>query len=137
VFEGRGKDPEEMKLFRSCFSVVLFCPSLAIAANWVFISTSVGGTSYFVDTQSMQKSGHSVTYWEKVNYFDRDEYGNLSSKVQNTINCARREVIRRYSFYYDDTNNQGKITISGPNTNTQWMQIPSESVAESIMKFVF
>ncbi len=125
-----------MKLFRSYFSVVLFCPSLAIAANWVFIAKSVGGTSFFVDTQSMQKSGNSVTSWEKANYSDRDSNGSLSAKIQFTTNCARRERIMRYSFYYDDTDNLGKTTVSGPATNSQWIPVPPESISESIMKFV-
>ncbi len=125
-----------MKLFRSCFSVVLFCPSLAIAANWVFITTSVEGHSFFVDTQSIQKSGNSVTYWEKANYLDRDRGGNLSAKIQFTTNCARRERIMRYSFFYDDTNNQGKMTVSGPATSSQWIPVSPESISESIMKFV-
>ena len=135
MLEGGRKDAEEMKLFRSCFSVVLFCPSLAIAANWVFIAKSVDGTSYFVDTQSMQKSGNSVTHWVKANYSDRDSIGNLSAKIQFTTNCARRERIMRYSFFYDDTNNQGKV-ISGPATNSQWIPVQPESMSESIMKFV-
>ncbi len=135
MLEGRRKDAEEVKLFHY-FPVILFCPSLAIAANWVFIAQSVGGTSYFVDTQSMQKSGNSVTYWEKVNYSDRDKYGDLSSKVQYTANCARREKIMRYSIFYDDTNNAGNITTSGPAINPQWNPVPPESVSEGVMKFV-
>lgn len=132
--EGWRKDAQEMKKF---FLIVLMIPCLASASNWVLISKTVDGTTFSIDTQSIQRSGDSVTYWYRSNYSSRDEDGDLSSKVNRTTNCRTREVISRYFMFYDDINNNGKQTSSfAAPSSTIWKPISPDSVDESIMKFV-
>ncbi len=44
-------------------------------ANWNFVDKK-SGDSYFVDINSLKKTGNSVTYWMKVNFNKRDKAGN-------------------------------------------------------------
>jgi hypothetical protein len=112
-------------------------PCLAIASNWVLVDKNSGGTTFFIDTQSIQRSGDSVTFWEKANRLSRSNNGDLSSKINLTINCRTRELISRYFIFYDDINNQGKITSSfAALASEKWEPIPPDSVSEEEMKFV-
>ena len=117
--------------------IVLMIPLLATASNWVNIGNSSEGYIFYIDTQSMNRSGDSVTFWMKKNYPTRDKYGDFSSKSNETINCRTREYITRYLMTYDDLNNNGKNTdsISKP-ASVSWEPIPPESMIEIAMKFV-
>ena len=105
------------------------------AADWVLISVARDEKTYFVDKSSLQRDGNSVTFWTKVNFKNRSSYGDLSNKVQLTINCSRRETIFRYMMFYDDIDNGGRLTDSfDPKDN--WQPIAPETVKWSIMEFV-
>ena len=116
--------------------MVLMIPLLANASNWVYVDKNSYGDTFFVDSQSTQRSGNSVTFWEKVNYGTRGKYGDLSAKLNSTINCKTREKINRYSMFYDDLDNTGKLTTSGATTSEQWEPIAPDTITEGIMKFV-
>ena len=116
--------------------IVLMTPLLASASNWVYVDKNSYGDAFFVDSQSTQRSGNSVTFWEKVNYGTRGKYGDLSAKLNSTINCKTREKINRYSMFYDDLDNTGKLTTSGATTSEQWEPIAPDTITEGIMKFV-
>lgn len=128
------KDAQEMK---KLLFIALMVPCLASASNWVLIGKNNSGATYFIDTQSIQRSGDSVTFWEKTNLLSRTPTGELSSKVSLTINCRTRELISRYFMFYDDINNQGKLTSSfAVPPSEKWEPISPDSVAEAEMKFV-
>ena len=106
------------------------------SSNWMFIDKNSTGSSFFVDRNSIQKSGDSRTYWTLRNFAERDSDGDLSSKVQRTINCRTRELIMRHIITYDDLNNNGKLTFSGPPTNSKWEPIAPDTINWSFMEFV-
>lgn len=106
------------------------------SSNWMFIGKNSNGSSFFVDRNSIQKSGDSRTYWTLRNFAERDSDGDLSSKVQRTINCRTRELIMRHIITYDDLNNNGKLTFSGPPTNSKWEPIAPDTINWSFMEFV-
>jgi hypothetical protein len=117
--------------------IVLMIPLLASASNWVKVGKSTDGDIFFIDTQSMNRSGDSVTFWVKVNYPTRTESGNFSSKTNKTINCRTREIIFRHFMFYDDLNNNGKLTNSfAALASDVWQPIAPDTMNESAMKFV-
>ncbi len=115
----------------------LMIPCLASASNWVFVTKNKAGKSYFIDTQSIQKSGDFVTFSDKVNNASRDEFGDLSSKNNVTINCGTKELNFRYHATYSEIDNQGKptSTFAAPDSKT-WQPIDPDTENESLMKFV-
>ena len=116
--------------------LLIAIPLLAHAANWTLVSLSTEGDKYFIDTQSITRSGDSVTFWVKKNYASRDKYGDLSAKVNETVNCRTRESNSRYMMFFDDLDNHGKQTSSFSPKDKAWEPIPPESVSESQLKFV-
>ena len=116
-----------MKTFLLVVMSVIVSVNAYATSNWVYLTTSVAGWDFFIDKNSMQKSGDSITYWELVNFGQRNEYGNLSAKTQHTINCRTRETIMRYLMLYDDINNTGKLTHSGGATDS-WKPIAPDTL---------
>jgi hypothetical protein len=122
--------------------LLIFISEVAYSANWVKVAATVDGEEViFIDTQSIQRSGNSVTYWERMNNSTRTKQGDLSSKSQKTINCVTRDFRILYFIFYDDLNNQGKITSSFsadtlPENLKSWKPIVPESIMESSRKYL-
>lgn len=110
-------------------------PTVAFGAKWMSIGTTDSAT-FFLDTDSIQTSGDSKTFWTRSDYFDRDKYGDLSVKSNQTINCSRREVITRYRIYYDDLGGNGRVTTSGEPPNAKWLPIAPGTVTDGFRKWV-
>ena len=108
----------------SCFSIF----NAYANSNWVRLGTNVSGDTYFIDTNSIQKSGDSHTFWVKTNFETRTSGGDLSAKAQRTINCSTRELISRHFIFFDDTNNNGRITSNFSAQNKNWAPISPDSV---------
>jgi hypothetical protein len=115
--------------------IITIFPIFSYANRWVEV-TSSSDARYYVDTQSIQKSGNSVTFWEKSNKNKRDEFGDLSAKANSVINCRTRETKILYLMTYDDFDNNGKLTASISPTKAEWKPIAPETISEFIMKFV-
>ena len=115
--------------------IIAVFPLFSHASRWVEVDGS-DEARFYVDTQTIQKSGNSVTYWEKNNYFKRDEFGDLSRKINATINCRTKERKLLYLMTYDDFDNGGKLTSSITPPKQDWKPIAPETVAESIMKYL-
>lgn len=116
--------------------LLISIPKIAYSANWIKVATSSRGDTLFVDALSIQRDGNVVTFWTKTNYATRTQYGDLSSKVQESINCKSRENKRMFSMYYDDFDNQGKVTSSGKVADQSWNPIPPETINDAIRRFV-
>ena len=124
-----------MKTFLFVVMSVIVSVNAYANSNWIYLVTSNSGTVTFIDKNSMQKSGDSITFWILDNFGQRAEYGDLSAKKQRTINCRTREKIMRYSMYYDDINNTGKLTSNG-DVKDSWTPIAPDSVVWSQFVFV-
>ena len=119
---------------RFILTILILCSSISYGSEWVEVAASKKST-YLVDTQSIQKNGNSVTFWYRINYKTRDKYGELSVKVNGTINCKTKESQDNYAIYYDDLDNNGNITQS-LSPKKYWTPIPPDTVFEGVMKFV-
>ena len=124
-----------MKTFLFVVMSVILSVNAYANSNWVHVTTTNGGWVYFIDKNSMQKSGDSITYWELINFGQRTVHGDLSAKIQSTINCRTRETIMRYSMYYDDINSTGKLTHSG-DVKDSWRPIPPDTVSWDKFQFI-
>lgn len=112
------------------FSILgLVLPTHVFSASWVPLFKTNSGTHYFVDTDSIQKDGNSVTFWEKVNYGKRDPDGALSDKSQWIINCKTRESSLRYMVLYDDYDNDGRVIFNGKMSG-KWNPIVPETAGD-------
>jgi hypothetical protein len=105
-------------------------------SNWLYIGENVENESFFIEQNSIQRSGDSVTFWRRVNNAQRDSNGNYSSKVQFTVNCRTQEMIMRYLMFYDDLNNSGKLTDSFSAINPNWRPIAPDSMDSAVLRTV-
>jgi hypothetical protein len=122
---------------KSIILILLFVVLNASAnSNWVSVSVGVSGHESFIDKNSIQKSGDSVTFWLRRNNKARDEQGVLSWKVQQTINCRSRENIYRYYMNFDDLDNNGKTLMNSAPIDPRWIPIPPDSVMWALYEFV-
>jgi hypothetical protein len=117
--------------------IALFFLSITSHAStsWILVAETSSGDQIFIDRNSIQKSGDSRTFWVLSNFKERKE-GDLSSKVQRTINCRTREMIGRYYMFYDDINNMGKLTNNINNDKGKWDPIAPETIGWDFMIFV-
>ena len=104
-------------------------------SNWVYVDANEIGDKYFVDKNSIQKQGYSITFWVRTNYKERDNFGDLSSKIQRTINCRTREQIGRYFMFYDDVNNDGQVTGNTKPQVSSWTPVAPDTVFWGLFKF--
>jgi len=100
------------------------------AATWVEV-----GEGHFIDTASIQRSGQSVTFWVRSNHDQRQKDGSLSSKIQTSINCKRKEHIGRYYISYEDVDGKGRVMLSTA-LDVKWAPIAPDSNGAMYMMFV-
>ena len=118
------------------FSVIILSAfNIHASSRWVYITTGANSHEFFIDANSIAKSGDSNTYWAKVNYEKRDVDGDLSAKSQLTINCRTREVILRYFIFYDDVDGNGIVRISSKATGG-WVPIEPDSVNSAYYDYI-
>lgn len=119
------------------FALILLVVSVNSHANsnWIFLTSTVDNDEFFIESNSIQKDGDSVTFWTKRNFADRTEFGDLSEKNQRTINCRRREVILRFVQTYDDINNAGRQTSSFK-SHDKWRLLVPDTAEWLMMRFV-
>ena len=122
---------------RNFLILPMFLISLSTFAGskWSLVAMSADKDMDYVDGNSYQKSGDSITYWQLTNYGERTESGEFSDKIQNTINCRTREKIGRYMMTYDDQNNNGKMVLSFAMKDS-WRPIAPDTINWSVMKHV-
>jgi hypothetical protein len=116
-------------------SFLVSCNSYA-SANWNFISANNIGDSFFIDTNSIQISGDSRTFWTLTNFSERDVNGWLSTKNQRTINCRTRESTWRFFMSYDDINNKGKLVSNNVANSGKWEPIAPDTIQWVLMTFI-
>ncbi len=112
----------------------LLTPIFSYASRWVETGRTITA-QFYVDTQSIQRNGNLVTFWERRNYVQRNKFGDLSTKANLVINCRTRESKLLFLITYDDFDNSGKVTTN-TTVNQEWQPIAPDTIEESTMKFV-
>lgn len=119
------------------FIFLLLYPVLSNASNWINVGRSSSGAIFFIDSESINRSGDSLTFWGITNYPSRGSEGTLSSKTQRTINCRSRELIFRYFLFYDDLDGKGKLINSYPaDSSEKWEPIAPDTMNDALLRAV-
>lgn len=75
--------------------------SLCFAANWLELTTSRGGSVYFVDAQSFSRQGSRIKFWTKVDASRDHSVLYRESKVLTEIDCDARAARTLSITLYD------------------------------------
>lgn len=106
---------------------LLICmPLLVMASNWESVFSYDGGTTLFVDTESIQSDGKEVSFWEKANYTKKTSDGSLSSVAFKIVNCETKAIKLIIYINYSEKDNAGTI-ISLNRSNSAWLHPPDRS----------
>ena len=60
------------------------------AANWVYVDTNTRGTNVYYDSDTIQRSGNQVTFWQKDDYSRNKTRKERESKSRYRYDCAMR-----------------------------------------------
>ena len=88
-----------------CLAVMPIAP--AYAANWVYVTTNDIGIDYYYDSDTIQRSGNQVTFWQKADYSRVKARKERESKDRYRYDCAMRtRTLLQATNYYPDGNNE-------------------------------
>jgi hypothetical protein len=93
------------KLTILLFSILI---SFNSHAKWTEIINSIGGDTYYINTENIKEHNGYSYWWELVDYIKPTKYGDLSNISYNQVNCATSGRKTLSSSWYK--HNMGKGT---------------------------
>jgi len=107
--------------------IILSAFNLYADTKWIDMGSNPNDDVFFIDVNSIQKSGDSYTFWVKTNNGKRASNGALSAISQQAINCRSRESITKHVIMYDDVDGKGKV-IASADPKLGWYPIPPDTI---------
>ena len=113
---------------------LMFSPSTSFA-EWKKVGENVGGTTFYVDFESIKKHDGYVYYWYLSDYLKPTKFGHLSAKTYNQGDCKLFRFKRlSYSFHKEP---MGGGTGEIDNTpDKDWRYPTPDSAGEYVLKTV-
>lgn len=114
--------------------VILFFTHSISFAEWSKVSTNTDGVSFYVDFDRIKKNNGYVYFWRMTDYVTPTEYGTLSIKNYDQVECSYPRYKTLSIIFYKESMGIG----SGQNytPEEQWEYAPPNSSAESVLKRV-
>lgn len=117
--------------------LVLFTLTLPVSASeqWSKVSDN-GFTSFFVDFNTVKKSGSSRTFWMVMNYpANAMSDGSLSQRTKEIIDCDKETVQVLTRTYFTESSARG-FPLSTIDPPLKWEHIVPRSPIADVMKAV-
>ena len=122
-------------IFTSLFSILLF-PSISFA-EWTYIGKNTGGTSYYVDFNSVRINNQGyIFYWGLTNYSKPSRHGHLSSKIIYMLDCNLLRDKIMSDYYYKTPNAKGNADVSSTEPDKNWDYSAPGTMQEKQSKLV-
>jgi hypothetical protein len=135
----------ELRMQKSAFllMLLLFTAGPAFAANWVQIYRDGSGGTSFIDTDSIQRQGHTVSLWSRY-LFDRPRYlpGATEQikfnqmRIKQTIDCQANTSAHLIVRLYDGEMEVGTAVARPPSPKQILPGGISERIKQSVCKNV-
>jgi hypothetical protein len=116
------------------FALLVSSTAVPASSNWLVVGAA-GEIVFSIETNSIQKSGDSITFWTRRNYGTRQKDNSLSTREQITINCRVRDSTFRFFQSFDGNDNGGKV-LATLELNSKWQPIAPDSIMWSFYEFV-
>jgi hypothetical protein len=88
-------------------AALLMAAAPALAANWVYVTTNDVGSDYYYDSDTIQRSGNQVTFWQKTDHSRDKTVKERESIDRYRFDCAMRtRTLLQVTNYYPDGNNE-------------------------------
>ena len=119
------------KLLVLLFSILI---SFNTYGEWVKVSTTIDGTEYYVEIDTIKEHNGYVYSWRLGNYLVPTNIGHLSDKLYLQYDCGvYRQKILSWNFY---TQPMGKGPSLNDNIADPWDYPTTESSAWAVLDFV-
>jgi len=119
-------------LSASCLALTPVAP--VYAANWVYVDTNSLGTEFYYDSDTIQRFGNQVTFWQKDDYSRNKARKERGSKSRYRYDCAMRtRVLLQLTNYYPDGKNK---TFTWSTYEQEVEEITPDTVGEAILEAV-
>ncbi len=126
MFEGGGKDAEEMKKLFIVFSLLFIKPALA---NWTAL-TNDDDIKMFIDLSTLSRKGNTYKAWYLANFSDGGQHNHYSSTFVIEIDCKDKRKRTLQSTAWTENNGGGRIL--GQDSIEEWKYIaPNSALAIS------
>ena len=120
-------------IFTLLFSTLVF--SSPSYADWTKVSTSVDGTTYYVDFDRIRKHDGYVYYWGLSDYLKPSPWGDLSARNYNQGDCKVFRTKTLSASYYTDSMGNGTPSTSD-SVQTEWHYPSPGSGIENTLQHV-
>lgn len=114
------------------FSILILCAiSSSAFAEWTLIQTNDGGNLY-VDFDTLQKSGDTVSITTLNDFYTRQNKNELSSKWREVHDCKTKRFKAISTEYFTDNMAQGSVieSVTFDEAKTAWTDLVQYSVGE-------
>ena len=119
-------------IFTLVFTVMFSSTSFA---EWTEVSKGGGGDTFYVDFERIRKHGGYTNYWMLTDFFKPNEYGDLSSRAHQQVDCEAFRVRSLSWSYHKKPLGRDGNKIHSPKT-PEWVYPPPNSVLEEVLKAV-
>jgi hypothetical protein len=123
---------KHIKLITTAALVLAAAP--ALAANWVYVTTTRKNADYYYDADTLQRSGEVVTVWEHTDHSRNKTVKYRSSKALIRYYCSRRSYVHLSIIDYYP-NGETK-SFKYPTDRTDETFIPPDSNGDAMLKAV-
>lgn len=120
------------KVYLSAALVAATLSSAAIAADWMFVSESVDGTTHWIDRGSMRTmpSGYKRA-WVRSHFNKPDRTGDTGAIALNEFDCReRRSRIIQLAWF------RGEEATTMINTPSEWRYAVPDAVDTALLNWV-
>ena len=122
------------KLLILLFSILI---SFNSYSEWTQITQNVYGDVSYVDLQTVKSVSNMRYYYLLKDYVVPTEWGDLSSKMYQQINCSTLQAKGLLINYYAEPLGKGSTTEgSGPNSDAKWISYPLDSMGHAVHEYI-
>jgi len=105
-------------------------------AKWTKVTEGESGSTFYVDLERIKKHSGKVYFWSLDDYGTPTEYGSISAKSYNEVECGSFRSRTLNYKYYTGPMGSGTINSSNKTPAKDWSYPEPYSVHEHILKAV-
>ena len=108
-----------------------------VFADWVFVTYAPApdNIDYYIDKSTIKKNKNIARVWAKLNYFEKDEFGDQSYRILYEINCKDELFTMLDASAFQEIDFKGKMTSITLN-GLKPQHIPPNSTISEVMNVI-
>ena len=105
--------------------------------DWTKVTRNIYGDVSYVDLKTLKIVSNMRYFYYLKDYVAPSDWGDLSSKIYQQVNCTTMQSKRLLINYYAEPLGKGSPTDgSGPRPEAKWDSYPSDSMGYTINEYI-